>query len=277
MSENAVYHVMVRWSKSINCVNWDDHTSMLSFYGNYCDKYIFQHERTVREDGTWNDHYQGYGHLTTKARAKQLAKDHNKYCPGIEIQPAHDYLALTKYSMKEDTRVRGPWSDKPIYMGEDLPTLLRPWQTQMRDLVLAPADDRTIIWIYDPIGNSGKSKWCKYMAYRHEMICLSYGKSDDLLNLVSKFPNRKVYAFDLTRAKPALFSNMDLYSCIESIKNGMFVNTKYETSMVLMSCPHIVVYANSLPDLGSLSADRWKIYKMTSDHQLESFNPYERV
>ena len=52
----------------------------------------------------------------------------------------------------------------------------------------------------------------------------------------------------------------ELYSAFEGIKNGMFVNYKYETQQVLMDPPHVVCFSNEVPDVSALSQDRWEVY-----------------
>jgi hypothetical protein len=262
-----VYHVMIRWTKHEKCNQWDNPKTLQTVLERLAKHWIFQHE-----DSGNNPHYQGYANLHKKDRPDALAKQLNKELYGVEIQAAHSPRELQSYSMKSDTRVAGPWADRPLYLGADLPAQLWPWQAQMRDLVSAPPDDRFIYWIYDPIGNSGKTKWCKYMAYHHGAIALAYGNSEDLLNLVYKFQNRSLYLFDLTRTKPSIFSSQDLYSVMESVKNGLYINTKYETGIVMANPPHVVVYSNQVPELEALSLDRWKVYEMTHDHQLQTFD-----
>lgn len=54
------------------------------------------------------------------------------------------------------------------------------------------------------------------------------------------------------------------YSAIEEIKNGMFFNGKFESSMVMFNTPHIVIFANFLPDTSKLSKDRWVIENISN-------------
>lgn len=61
--------------------------------------------------------------------------------------------------------------------------------------------------------------------------------------------------FDIPRNQ----GNNVSYSAIESIKNGLICNTKYETGTKVFNSPKIMVFSNMAPDLESLSEDRWKI------------------
>lgn len=65
--------------------------------------------------------------------------------------------------------------------------------------------------------------------------------------------------FDIPRANRGAIS----YASLESIKNGMVCNTKYETGVKVFNSPHIVIFANFPPeDEDLLSADRWVISEL---------------
>lgn len=173
--------------------------------------------------------------------------------------------------MKDETRVRGPWADKPIkpkYSGKDLPTTLYAWQTDVLQRCQTEPDDRTVNYIYDPNGNTGKSKFSKYMWYHHGAVFLPWGRTGDILNYVCKNKDAGVFFFDLSRAKPQDWARDDISAAIEQIKNGMIVNMKYETCGVTFMPPHVWVFSNQLPNLSSMSKDRWSIYTITALREL---------
>jgi len=68
----------------------------------------------------------------------------------------------------------------------------------------------------------------------------------------------KTLIFDLPRNN----GNSISYDALESIKNGYIVNTKYETGSKIFRIPHIIVFANTRPDVEKLSADRWTLKKI---------------
>lgn len=173
--------------------------------------------------------------------------------------------ALEEYAMKSDTRVEGPWGDATRYMGEDIIQNLYPWQAEIKRQCDEKPDDRTINVVHDIEGNIGKSAFCKYMAWNYKAPVIGHAKTGDALNLVSKMPNRSVYLFDMSRSKPADWAKDDISAAMEGVKNGLFMNTKYETSQVLMKCPHIWMFCNSLPNLSSMSRDRWKLWCVRGD------------
>lgn len=176
--------------------------------------------------------------------------------------------SLKAYTMKADTRVEGPWHDGSQYTGQDIITNLYPWQAEIKTAVSEAPDDRTINVVVNPGGNIGKSAFCKHMAWHCKTLVLGWGKTGDLLNLVSKNANKTAYFFDLSRSKPQDWGKDDIASAMEGIKNGLFMNTKYETCQVIMKSPHIWIFTNVVPNLSSMSADRWRLWEVGTDRRL---------
>jgi len=265
-----VYHIYWRWS--VTSDNKENDVPVNEFCTKYCDKFIYQLEDS-NPSGPHNYHYQGYGHLITKRRPceiKSLAISLNGLLNGIEIGAASTagIEALKSYSMKDDTRVRGPYADKSKYLGDDIITHLYPWQLEVKDRCMTKPDNRTINLVVDTVGNTGKSAFTKHMAWKHGAVVMGWARTGDLLYLVSQMSNKDVYIFDLSRSKPADWAKDDVSSAMEGIKNGMFMSTKYECKMVLMKCPHVWVFSNQLLNLSSMSADRWKIWEINGLREL---------
>ena len=214
-----------------------------------------------------NLHYQIYVNLKVKKRDRELGKLLSGLgMPGVSCRPASDEgkTILKEYCLKPDTRVAGPWADKPLYLGADLITTLRPWQVHIRDLIYKEPDSRQIVWYYDSIGKHGKTSISKYMYFHHKILTLTIGRASDVLNLVYKLQGHKMYIFDIARTVNESQMN-DIYYALESVKNGYFINTKYDTGVACMNIPHVIVFSNHLPKMSALSADRWKIINMQED------------
>lgn len=274
-TSNAVFHFMIRWSAPYTEASL---SALKNFMAVEAKHWIFQAETTTRPDGTMNPHYQGYLQVGTKLRVGTLIKRVNDAYPqlrGMEVQPTHNHEAVKKYSMKSSSRVAGPWADRAIYMGADLPPegSLYPWQASLLSDLKMPPGDRKMLWIYDAVGNKGKTKFAKFLCYHMNAICLGYAHSTDALNMVFNNQNRRIYVWNLTRAKPATLSEYDLYSAMESVKDGLFFNSKYNTGQCIMNCPHVVVFANKLPEYGQISADRWKVLEIKEDLTLDRLVP----
>lgn len=195
---------------------------------------------------------------------KSLAIQSNGQFNGIRIVPAstEGREILKKYAMKTESRVAGPWSDQKLYMGKDLPGTLWEWQQDVLDRCMTDPDDRTVNYIIDFKGGKGKSKFCKYMGYHHQALTVPWGRTGDILNLVCKLGAKQIYLFDLSRSKPKDWARDDIAAAMEQIKNGYIVNFKFETGAFYMNPPHIWCFSNSIPNLSSMSADRWKFWEI---------------
>jgi len=68
-----------------------------------------------------------------------------------------------------------------------------------------------------------------------------------------------IVVFDLPRNN----GNKISYSALESIKDGLIVNTKYETGCKIINAPHIIVFSNKPPEEGEcMSIDKWRIVNL---------------
>jgi len=236
------------------------------YFRKIAKRYIYQLEECP---STGTNHFQCYVNLKTKKRITELIKMFNSSgFSGADISPASSFgkESLKDYCMKEDSRLDGPWADKPIYLGRDLIKQLRPWQQDIVQKLDRTPHKRIIDWYYDDSGGKGKSSIAKYLYFHHNIITLSIGKASDLLNLVFKLQGKKMYIFDISRTVPKGAMN-EIYMALECVKNGYFVNTKYDTGVCCMEIPHVVVFSNHLPKLSALSKDRWKIYDLSQMSQ----------
>ena len=145
-----------------------------------------------------------------------------------------------------------------IMLFED--TVLQPWQRLARRLLLDQSD-RTVLWIYDPLGDTGKSYLAKYLkATLPSCILLESGKKADLANA---FSNEEVVIFDYTRSMETTIN----YSILENFKNGYLFSPKYNSSVKQFKSCKVMCLANFVPDLSKLSQDRW-MYFLLEDNKL---------
>lgn len=238
------------------------------------DKFVYQLEDSHLEKTAiekmatgqpHNLHFQITGHCKTKHRISQLIDIVNETeFRGMSIKIASNAgkNELRNYCMKKETRVLGPWADHKIYMGADLitPDLFTPDQQALVDFVTTCAPDKRMsTWIYDPNGASGKTAIAKWLCYHFHFPVFTYAKAADILYLVSKFQGKDCYMFNLSKSSPKDIGNSDLYAALEAVKDGMFTSTKYEPMCVLQDPSHVVVFANHLPSLSSLTQGRLRI------------------
>lgn len=143
---------------------------------------------------------------------------------------------------------------------------LRPWQQKVVDKINTVADERTINWLWEDVGGIGKTSLCKLLCAKYGALLVS-GKAADMKYLITEYNQNnpgcfpKCILFDVPRTSMGYLS----YTGMEEIKNGLFASTKYECKMLIFNCPHVFVFANSEPDYGAMSTDRWNIICMNEE------------
>lgn len=168
------------------------------------------------------------------------------------------YPSLQKMLMKVKDTIRVE------RLRQEMNSELRPWQTDLVLELTGSVNNRSVIWIVDPEGNRGKTWLSKYLAVKHphDVIRLENGKSADLKYA---YTGQKICIFDLSRSQEDHIN----YEVIESIKNGIFLSTKYESCMRVYANPHVCVFANFEPDRSKLSQDRWDVRSFGRDDNNE--------
>lgn len=137
--------------------------------------------------------------------------------------------------------------------GVRLPEIvLKPWQNRVLSIIEAPPHDRTIYFVYDSIGGAGKTTFAKYLQrgpHGADVQVLHPARGVDICYLLKP---RRIYVFDCPRASAEFVP----WATIESIKDGMVQNTKYECCQKVIETPHVFVFTNFECPEGKLSEDR---------------------
>lgn len=132
---------------------------------------------------------------------------------------------------------------------------LREWQQELNGRLNLIADDRTIEFVVDTTGNSGKTWFAHYYSQLHERVqVLQPGKKADMAYALD--PTIRVLFIDAPRSKQGEFIQYDF---LEDVKNGYVFSSKYESRVKQLERCHVVVLMNELPDMSKLSEDRYKI------------------
>lgn len=140
----------------------------------------------------------------------------------------------------------------------------KPWQQTVIANVEKKPDSRTINWIYDRVGNQGKSYLTKYLALTRDVI-IADGKKDNIFNQVNRMLNVDERRFELVMLDiPRSAEGYINYGVLEQLKNGLLYSGKYEGGLCLFGNVHVIVFANFLPDLSQFSEDRWNIIDITN-------------
>lgn len=164
------------------------------------------------------------------------------------------------YCSKENKYITNIPIKKPIIdplMGKEM----KPFQKDITNLIHTEPDDRTIFWYWDEQGKTGKTSIAKHLCIKYpNQVLFVNGAGKDVKYAVSEFVNNEdndlqMIIFYFTRSVEGFIS----YEAIESCKDGILFNNKYESKMCIFNCPHVVCMANFEPDTERLSIDRWKI------------------
>lgn len=252
------------WFFTFNNYKREDLVPIEAIFKEKCARYIFQEE--TGESGT--EHLQGYIELKFKNRPLTIFPDF----PKIHWEKCKDRTkAKTRaieYCCKPETRT-GDIYTYNIEIPEELRVItnLYPWQQQIVDSLKLQPDDATIRWYWEPVGGIGKTALYKYICVHHNALICS-GRAVDMKHMIAQFIENKgcppkIVIFNVPRAA----ENKIDYIGMEEIKDGIFASTKYETSMVVMNSPHVLVFANFPPEKRMLSARRWDIWRLDEKNE----------
>lgn len=265
---------LYRWCFTLFAKTMDE-GAMYRVLKEFCKKFVFQEEKSPT---TGLLHFQGRFTLKVKMRLPQVLQAFK--ATGLQIMPhlepeRDQSLRLSEaYCMKSETRTRGPWMFPLRYEGQDLVSMdqLSPWQCQLLSYLCdeKSPDKREIIWVFDPVGGTGKTMVGKYLAVHHGADVFGWVIGKNAMHAIALLDHDPtIVLFDLTRAKPNQFGDADLYSTLEQIKNGVVRDQMYDSGVKLFLPPHVVVFANQLPDRVKLSVDRWNVITLDeSDSQI---------
>lgn len=137
-----------------------------------------------------------------------------------------------------------------------------PWQIDLDHELKSQPDDRKIVWYYDAVGKSGKTKFVKYerVTYPEDIaFATMFNGAANAACMIGNAMNRgwngQAFLINLVRSA----ENEAIYKPIEMIKDGMMSATKYNSGELIFNEPHVVIFANFYPDTFSMSLDRWEI------------------
>jgi len=254
---SPIYHYDFTLSKD----DWTHEKVIDTLYPEFVKKYCFQ----LEEGDSGYVHYQGRISLVKKRRLNEVLKVLKPLIEKIHLSPtSNNGLENNFYVMKGDTRIEGPWKDddEKIYIPRQVRGLeLMPWQQSLVEKSQV-WDTRSINIIHDTEGNIGKSTLVTYLGVhklaRQIPYCNDY---KDILRIVMDMPTSTTYLIDMPRAinKERLFQ---MYSAIETIKNGYAYDDRYHFKEKYFDCPNIWVFTNTLPETSMLSIDRWKYWEV---------------
>lgn len=251
------------------------------------DYYIFQLEEGAIKK---KKHYQGCFTLTgprqSKTKTLELFKLRVKNVSGLSISAIYDKVAIKAYVTKDEGRISGPYygGKKDMYSKKESNLILRPWQQELYDILSGPDKefykDRKVIWIQNPEGNAGKSRFVKWLRIGQKKLTVrplpisSVDRLTSAVCILSQQIDVDVYTIDFTRSIGKDQSYKDLFATLEMIKNGHIIDVMYgKYNEAIFDPPIIVIFTNeNIGDFAHyLSYDRWCI-KSIYENKLNHIN-----
>lgn len=168
----------------------------------------------------------------------------------------------TKYCSKQGSHL--------LHWGIPVPFTInvekKPWMIELKKILEQEPDFRTIHWIWDAEGNTGKTLFSKMVDLEFEDVAAVNGKGHDIRHCVADFITKtgkhpRIVLMNVPRVNKDYIS----YEALENVKDMFFYSGKYEGCKVNGPCPHVMVFANDRPETFKLSMDRWKIGKIVGD------------
>lgn len=155
---------------------------------------------------------------------------------------------------------------------------LRPFQKSLETIILNEVNEGKIHWVYDKVGQNGKTDFLRYMNVTHKVPFAYGGKCADIMNLIY---NSKDYFLKSDKAAMIFNFGRDTdpnkisYKSLEQASDGAIFNSKFEAGCFVCNKPHIVVLSNCLPVLNKMTSSRWLIYSINENKELIHYNIYE--
>ncbi|UYD39109.1 MAG: replication associated protein [Wigfec virus K19_623] len=245
----------LRWCFTLNNWTQSEYEEIIKYVPENCKLCYIADE--VGESGT--PHLQGYLEFITKKRPKSIFKNNRIHWEKAKGTREDNDAYCGGDDKENSTRIFTFPNIKKLKIIHE--SFFYEWQKDIKKKIDEEPDDRTVIWVYETEGNVGKSAFTKWAVAKRNALFCNGGKSQDIINLCFNhdMETSDLIIWDMPRANKGVIS----YTAIESIKNGLICNTKYETGVKMFNPPHILIFSNYPPqDVEQLSKDRWEIYEI---------------
>ena len=246
------------WSFTLNNYEKTDILHLKLRLNKYCKRWIFGEE--IGKKNT--PHLQGQFSLKKKLRHTAL----KKWDARIHWERTRNVDASEEYCRKDGKYYTNIEFDN---FDEYKDVIWKDWQQKIIDKVEQPCEDkRKINWIWDAVGETGKSMVTKYLALAENALIVD-GKKNDIFHQVAKRCEENIKIGTIIIDIPRASANNISYAAIEAIKNGFISSGKYEGGQYSFKTPHVYVFANERPEEFKMSADRWNIVNIKPDKIFE--------
>jgi len=241
------------WFLTLNNYTQHEINALIDCITNDGASYVVQEERG--ENGT--PHLQGYVHWKHQIALRTL----RQWNPRIHWERTRSIANAVAYCSDPAKRTGRIWSSGFTVDTRDLRIILEPnlyqWQQDLLTELRGEPDMRQVLWYVDVQGGCGKTALARFLVKNEpNTMFISSGSAKDIAYQVIKSTSSPhTVVFNLPRSAEAGMS----YAAVESLKDGIVFSGKYEGGAKLFPPPHVVIFANFLPDLTKLSQDRWVV------------------
>lgn len=225
----------------------------------YCKFYIVSLECITRY------HLQGYIETKKKMRFSQI-----KLILGdkAHIEPAKGNRDANKIYCGKAPLYTWKSEDTEKYTAEELGLITKDqlfdWQKEIIQIIDKAPEKRKIYWYWSKKGGVGKTEFIKYLCHHHNAQFVQ-GAKKDIMNCIMGNDN-KVSIKEKLGLRPVIILGFSRsvedyvsYDGIESLKDGIIFNSKYESRCEMIPTPHIFIFCNFEPDRDMMSKDRWVV------------------
>lgn len=248
-----------KWVFTLNNHSVSDVSTILKFLSD-AKSYCIQEE--IGSDKK-TPHLQGCFAFHGQISFSTLKKKHPKW----HLERCKDWKASVKYCQKAETRKPdGKQWFKNVrrevqlidYFEEAKATA---WQREIINIIKGPVDRRKVYWYWSEAGSIGKTTLARHLVLKHGCVLLG-GKERDILFACAKLLENDGTVPPVVINLPRCVGNHCSYKAMETLKDGLAFSSKYESGMLKFNPVHVVVFANTPPDAGKLSSDRWIVTKI---------------
>ena len=145
--------------------------------------------------------------------------------------------------------------------------VLKPFQKEILEIATSFPNRRDIYYFFEEKGNTGKTIIAEYLHIYHGAI-ITGGSASDMKHAVSRWQEVTGNDPTIIIVNVARSDSLNQESCkaLESIKDGLFFDGKYESAMAhSFEKPHILIFSNRRPETSFFSEDRWKIFQIVDE------------
>lgn len=224
-------------------------------------------------------HLQGYLEFRKKLRFGQVKMilgntAHIEKCKGDKIDNmiyvSKAPLETWSWDLKDEKKKKVVEPYTADDLGLITEDMLFEWQKEVIQIIRQKPNKRTIYWYWSKKGGVGKTEFIKYLAFYEKAQFVQGAKKDVMNSIVGN--DKKISVKEKLGQKPIIIfgfartvEDYVSYDSIESLKDGLIFNSKYESKFEMIPTPHIFIFCNFPPDLSSMSIDRWVVKQIDKD------------